>query len=275
MAAVLAEQDWSAYAGHELTLDEVRNLSNVPKVWGWIDGMFQGGSDDRIALRFQAGYTYEPVTRELWRRLCKGAKLVADIGAHSGVFTLDAYRAGAEQVFAAEPHPINYARLVLNCRYNGFYYGSIFYGAIGDEDKVGSLLVKDAFHVHAAGRMDMHNANGAEFPVLAARLDTVLPRNAWGNLKVIKIDAENWTDKVLWGMAGIFANEHRPDIIIECTMPGLGAMLKPFGYRFWHIWETGKIEECEDLVPYNPGNNYNGTDEDCRNRFCSVNGLPA
>lgn len=271
-------EGWARYAHHELSLKEVRGLSALPKFWDWVEvagsQMFIAGGDDRIALRFHAGKDYEPVTRALWRLLCKDAPLVCDIGAHSGLFTLEAFRAGAKQVLSAEPHPINYARLVMNVRRNGYPYGGIFYGAIGEENRAGKLLVKDCYHVHAAGRMDLHNDKGMELPCMAVRLDALLPVEQWPMLKALKIDAENWTDRVLNGMSNIFAAGHRPDLILECTEGGMGEILRPLGYKFWTIWETGKIEECADLVPYNPNNNYNGTDEDCRNRFASVRELP-
>jgi FkbM family methyltransferase len=266
--------DWTPYARHELSFDEARELGSQPKYWGWADGMFIAGNDDLIALRFKDGHGYESVTREIWKRVCKDAPLVADIGTHSGVFALDAYRAGAKLVFCAEPHPINFSRLVMNLRYNGFDYGGCFFGAIGDENKVGSLLVKNGYMVHAGGRMGLKNKNGMEYPAKCVRLDSVLNRDGWKDLKALKIDAENYTPKVINGMAGIFAEGYRPDLIIECLEEGMGGYLKGLGYRFWRIWESGTVEEVEDLLPYNPDNNYNGTHEYCRNRFASVNGLP-
>lgn len=266
--------DWSVYGGHELGLEEVRKLGKEnPNIWAWANGMLIAGTDDYIALRFHKGATYEPVTRELWKRLCRGAELVADVGTHSGVFTLDAYRSGAKFVLAAEPHPINYARLVVNVRYNNFRCDGLFYGALGDKNEVSEILVKGGiFKCYAAGRVGMHNVNGVELPVRVRRMDSLLPESIWGSLKVAKIDAENYTPNVLRGMGGIL--EHRPDLIVECTASGMEEILKPYGYKFWRIWESGRIEEVEDLKPHNPDNNYNGTMEDCRNRFASVRGLP-
>ena len=266
--------DWTQYAAHEMSIDEVVQMNRENKnYWGWANDMFIAGSDDFIAMRFKTGNNYESVTRALWRKLCEGAELVADIGTHSGVFTLDAFKAGAKQVISAEPHPINYARLVMNVRHGGFPCGGLFYGAIGDENKLGGFLVKGGItHCFAGGRMDMKNPKGEELPVRVQRLDTLIPKELWPGLKALKIDAENWTPHVLRGMGDILKNG--PDLILECIEPGMGEILKPFGYKFWKIWETGKIEETDDLIPYNPNNNYNGTDEDCKNRFASVRGLP-
>ena len=269
--------NWHAHASHELEIAEVKQMQldhNAAKFWGWHEGMFIAGNDDLIALRLYTGHTYENVTRALWKKLCAGAELVADIGTHSGIFTLDAYRAGALRVFSAEPHPINYSRLVMNLRYNGFDAGGAFFGAIGSENQIDFLLVKQMYLCHAAGRVGLHNENGTEFPVKVVRMDSILPKRIWAKLKAVKIDAENYTPNVLDGMAGIFSEGNRPDMILECTYNGMTDKLKSLGYRFWRIWETGKIEEVEDLTPYNPNDNYNGTHEDCRNRFASVKELP-
>lgn len=266
--------DWSTYGGHEMELTEVRAmLKSTPKMWGWANGMFIAGNDDFIAMRFLHGHTYEPVTRALWMKLCKDAELVIDVGAHSGTFTLDAVRSGAKNVLCVEPHPINYARLVINLRYNGFVAANAYYGALGATNGVDMLLVKNGLvNCHAAGRMGLHNPNGIEIPVRTMRMDSLVKKEAWDKIKAIKIDAENWTPQVLLGMGEIL--QCRPDLILECTVPGMSAILEPYGYRYWSIWESGKIEQCDDLMPYNPGNNYNGTDENCRNRFASVTGLP-
>jgi len=260
-----------------MLLPEVQEMARTTeKFWGWTkNGMFIGGNDDMIALRFHNGHGYEEVTRELWRRCCKNAKYVVDVGTHSGIFSLDAFRAGAQKVLSCEPHVVNFSRMALNLRYNGFTAYGAFYGAIGDEDRIGTLLCKAMpFVCYAAGRMDLHSKDAFEFPVNMRRLDSLIKPEYWPEIKVIKIDAENYTPKVINGMAGIFRAGNRPDLIIECTESGMGDQLKALGYKFWRIWETGQIEEVDDLKPHNPNNNYNGTDEDCRNRFASITGLP-
>lgn len=261
----------------ELGIEKVRELASIrPKFWGWTtaDGnqMFVAGNDDMIALRFHNGYDYEPATRGLWKKCCSKAEIAIDVGTHSGIFTLDAHRAGAKSVISVEPHPINYARLVMNMRMNDFPTDGVFIGGAGDKNSIEMLLVKDIIRVHAAGRIGMENDNGVKVPVRVARLDSLMPPEKYASVGIVKIDAENLTPAVLYGMPGILS--HRPDLIIECTEEGLSEKLKPLGYKFWRIWEEGNFEQVDDLTPHNPGNNYNGTHENCRNRFASVRGLP-
>lgn len=260
----------------ELGKEKVRELACKPKYWGWVevDGnlMYEGGNDDMIVLRFLNGHTYEPTTRKLWKKCCSTAQVAVDVGTHSGIFTLDAYRAGTKLVMSIEPHPINYSRLVLNLRRNDFRADGAWLGAAGKTDAVQMMLVKEIRLVHAAGRVGLHNKNGIEIPVRVARMDSVIPKNQWKDIGVMKIDAENLTPDAIEGMPGIL--EHRPDLIIECTESGMGERLKGLGYKFWRIWEGGDIDPVDDLTPHNPDNNYNGTHENCRNRFASVKGLP-
>lgn len=260
----------------EMGIDKVRELSSRPPHWGWVevDGnlMYEGGNDDMIVLRFLNGYTYEPTTRVLWKKCSANAKIAVDVGTHSGIFTLDAYRAGAEMVFSVEPHPVNYSRLVMNLRRNGFTTNGTFLGAAGNENAVRMMLVGTVVHVHAAGRVGVEKANGIQIPVRVGRLDSLITKENWQDIGVMKIDAENLTPACIEGMPGIL--EHRPDLIIECTESGMGEKLSSLGYKFWSIWEGGDIVPVDDLAPYNPNNNYNGTHENCRNRFASVKGLP-
>jgi FkbM family methyltransferase len=260
----------------EIGIVRLREIAGRQKYWGWVEAegylMYQGGNDDMIALRFQSGHTYEPQTRALWRKLCSRAEIAVDVGTHSGVFTLDAHLAGAKLVLSVEPHPINYARLVMNMRRNNFTCDGVFLGAAGDEDAVRMMMVKEIYRVHAAGQVGVDSDDGIHIPVRVARLDSLVNAEMHAKVSVLKIDAENLTPAVLDGMPKIL--EHRPDLIVECTEGGLTEKLRPLGYKFWRIWENREIEGVDDLAPHNPGDNYNGTDENCRNRFASCKGLP-
>ena len=252
-------------------MDEVKALGK--DFTGWTSGMFVCRGDDRIAARFFAGHGYESVTRELWRRCCKNAPIVVDVGTHSGVFTLDAYRAGARIVLSVEPHPINFARMVMNLRHNGFPQFGAYLGAAGDVTKTSMFNARTLHAVHAAGQVGVEG-KGEHIPVRVVRLDELIGPSKWPNIKAVKIDAENYTPAAIEGMSKLFDAGHFPDLFIECIQGGMGDRLKSLGYKFWTIWETGKVEPVDDLLPHNPENNYNGTHEDCRNRFASVRGLP-
>lgn len=106
----------------------IKDLRRDSNYWGWVnhDGykMFLGGSDCGVALRLNAGFDYEPESLKLWANLCKGSELAVDIGAHTGIYSLAAFRHGAEngisEVDSLEPVMVDgkpdMARLNRWCR---------------------------------------------------------------------------------------------------------------------------------------------------------------
>ena len=74
-------------------------------------------------LRFRDDFADRYVMRDMFKRnyarIPKNPKTVIDIGAHIGLFTLAAIRAGAEKVYAFEPEEFNYELLCHNIKING------------------------------------------------------------------------------------------------------------------------------------------------------------
>ena len=107
----------------------IRDLMSMPAYWGWVDcdsghsrfRMFLGGNDDGVALRFYWNGCYESTTLRAWALLAKKARFVLDIGAHTGAYSLAALAANPDcEVASFEPHFMNFSRLSLNLRSNGF-----------------------------------------------------------------------------------------------------------------------------------------------------------
>ena len=107
-----------------MTVAEVNELVKTTDHWGFVDcgvgKLYLAGNDDGIALRFLHGHDYEPESLVVWRQLCENAKLVIDIGSHTGFYTLAAYQVGAKSVLSLEPYWLNMARLAMNARANGY-----------------------------------------------------------------------------------------------------------------------------------------------------------
>lgn len=233
------------------------NLANInrllakPHHWGWVEGLYLAGNDDGVAMRLLDGQTYEPQSRQLWKRLCKEAELVIDVGAHTGIYTLDAWEAGAKDVLSIEPYYLNHARLMMNLRHAGYGTQSCVFGALSDENRYMPLSVNTQnYYCSAGGRLDVVRENEQSFQVKARCLDTLLKKELHAKVKVIKIDTEKHGLKVLRGMPRILS--HHPHLILECTEEGLGAFLKPLGYKFYLIDETSGLKAVDDLIPANP-----------------------
>lgn len=239
----------------------INEMAAMTNVWGWVDHggfeMYLGGNDCGISLRQIHGQEYETQSRELWCSLC-GDGLMVDVGAHTGLYTLEAMSLGC-RVISIEPYMLNYARLVMNIRKNGYSDSGVFYGAAGDKNGLASLGVNTTRSYCTSGGTI---GEGREaFPVRMARLDSLIGEP----VSAIKIDVEGGAAAVLRGASRILND--KPDILIECTEEGLTEILAPLGYKFFVVDELIGLEPCDDL-----GVIYAGSGLDMRriNRYCTV-----
>lgn len=253
---------------------DIATLRKSTDHWGWVDGLYLAKNDDGVAMRLYHGYAYEPQSMKLWRKLCADAELVIDVGAHTGIYSLDAYRAGAKIVLSVEPYHLNYARLIMNLRHAGFMVHGAAYCAAGEVDELAFLNVGCLTYYCATGGtvkvVEDYSPGIAQHPINVRRLDTLLHDELHSLVAVIKIDTESHGVSVLRGASRIL--EARPHLILECIERGMGDLLRPLGYRFWRINEDREenygLESVPDLVPDTEFSFHSP------NRFASVNGLP-
>ena len=212
----------------DATLVEVNAMIHLTDHWGFVETpygeLYLAGNDDGIALRFFHGKDYEPESLLLWSRLCAG-KIVIDVGAHTGIYSLAAYLAGASWVYSIEPYYMNIARLKMNLRKNGYGTKCCLYACASDHDGMTMLSVNGTPYYCTAGAHMGPHEQWPMLPVPSLALDTlpIIP-------DVVKIDVEGFELAVLKGMSRIL--ESRPDLIIESTEHAIADILKPFGYTF-------------------------------------------
>ena len=232
-----------------LKVSELRRESNY---WGWVnhDGykMFLGGNDCGVAMRLNAGFDYEPESLKLWAVLCKDAELALDIGAHTGIYSLAAFRHGAENVCSFEPYYLNNARLDMNLRGNGFKNGGVWLGCALDKNGYVEISTKSGEGYCSTGVVVGKYEDAVVTNIVPCkRLDDHIAEAFHSKLGPIKIDVEMSAKQVLAGMPKILA--HKPDLIIEVTEEGLTEILKPYGYRFYLIDDENGISEVDSLEP--------------------------
>lgn len=152
----------------------------------------------------------EPSVQEALRRHLGRGRVLWDVGANIGFFSLLGARLGAE-VVAFEPVPENVARLRGNIASNGFdEVITVRDVAVAAATTVASLLVvEDASWSHLADR-GWHPRTAGEIDVRVVALDDLaLPAP-----DVIKIDVEGSEVAVLQGARRLLT-ERRPAVIIE------------------------------------------------------------
>ena len=167
---------------------------------------------DTIARMTLNGKDWEPQTREAWGALVsRGDGLVLDIGAYSGVYAIATALMGAK-VMAIEPHPTNYARLLMNAALNSMRFPLLCVAA-SDKNGTKMLHTKKPVEVMSdtASLIDGGQAHSIEVPTI--RIDD-LPIADGEHVGLIKIDVEHHELDVLLGAKRI-VETHKPLLVVE------------------------------------------------------------
>lgn len=189
---------------------------------------------------------------DLFASLARDARLVLDVGAYTGIFSLLAAKvAPSAQVHAFEVVPLvaeaardNVAANDLADRVTIHSHGV---GKDGDtvliaEGSGGSAL-PDFYSTK------LHFSDGV--PVGVQSLDTIVAEIDTPSPAVVKIDVEGAEDVVL-EHAQAFLATHRPEILCEilpeANVAAVQGALAPHGYRFYRV-ERGALRAQADLVP--------------------------
>lgn len=161
---------------------------------------------DHIVL---AGAKFEPKTRAIWAKWCKGGGTVIDVGAYNGLFSIAAALYGC-RAFGLEPMPFNYRRSLANAKLNKVSV-DLRNVAASDRQGSGNLVFNPAAEFSVSG--SLVRTKGSR-----VRVDTVTIDDHIGplltTLNAIKIDVERAEPLVLRGAIRTLAH-FRPKLIVE------------------------------------------------------------
>lgn len=190
---------------------------------------------------------YDPETVPLFFRLAERAKVVFDIGAYVGFYTLLADHANPDaQVHAFEPLPTVYERLIRNVALNKLPNVECHPMAVGEEAGFADFY-------HAAAHLPTSSSLSFEFmrsapdlqrsTVPVVQLDQFCDEHQITRVDLMKLDTESTEPQVLRGMRTILGRD-RPNIICEVlpgcdTGPALEEILGPLGYRYYLLTPDG------------------------------------
>ena len=176
-----------------------------------------------------------------------------DIGAHTGVYSLAAIAAGAEEVHSFEPHFANFARMQLNFRGNGYALNNAHMLAVGEKSEWSTFHLPTSLEYLSTGGGLAQKPNARKFPVEVVCLDEFFEPSAHSNVGVMKVDVEGLEPQVLLGAAKIL-NESRPIIFFECIDKESGynvqSILASHGYTFFMACDdTAQLIPISDVRP--------------------------
>lgn len=189
---------------------------------------------------------YEGETTRVFSRLARRARVVLDVGAHTGFFTLLACAANpAARVIAFEPVPRIFARLNVQIALNGWTDRcQTRCAAVSDRSGAVTMHVPTGELPYSAS-LDPAGVYGLDGTLIEAPVATVDESCAGiAGIDLVKIDVEGFEDRVLAGMQRVLA-ESAPAVIFE-VVPGspaaaIARLLMPRGYCFYHLRHDGPV----------------------------------
>ena len=202
---------------------------------------------DRIAVKLarRGLLGYEGETTRVFLPLVQQARVVVDIGANTGLFSLLAARANPNcSVFAFEPVPMVFDMLQANVRLNELTNLETIPYAISDHIGDTPFFVSNT---HVGVPTDSSSCAGfrsnvKEIRVPMTTLDAFMAQRGLDRLDVLKIDAEATEAKVVRGAVATL-KQHRPFVICEVLENVDHAFVEStfanLGYRFFHIGPGG------------------------------------
>ena len=212
--------------------------------------IFVSDGRDSIASRlFWDGLEgHEPETIKTYLTLLEGSKVVLDVGASTGLFSLLAAAGCAErQIHAFEPAPETFQYLTENLKKNGFSNITPVCGCLLDFDGETPLYLNHSAALpfstsSIAGYRDAKLTVTA--PVM--KIDTYAESNGLPALDLIKIDVEGNDHLVLKGAKDILERD-QPVIICEVlhedTDRLLNDVLEGSGYLYFMITDDGLVQQ--------------------------------
>lgn len=201
---------------------------------------------NQVYWRGWAGY--EPEMAPLWFHFAARASVVLDVGAHVGFYALLAAHANPKgRVFAFEPHPTVYERLVRNVALNGVENVRCMQAACGARAGTGELYEVDGRGIPSGSTLEcgfMKPEWGIRSRAVSVlMLDEFVAGADLGTVDLVKLDTEGTEPQVLEGMQDTL-RRHRPVIFCEVlpdrgTEEALEAVFGSLGYRYYLLKGDG------------------------------------
>ena len=195
---------------------------------------------------FYAGL-YDAHELRLVRRLLRGGDFV-DVGAHIGVYTVCAARAGARRVVAFGPNPTARAQLEANIRLNALDNVIVCPAAASAAVSRARLAVPATNDPSFSTLERAGFEEGAAVEVATTTVDDEVERHALAPA-LVKIDVQDHEVAVIAGMERTLAS--RPAVLCEVgpeTADRVHAVLRALGYELWVV-EPRRLRRVADAEP--------------------------
>jgi len=183
---------------------------------------------------------WEKKSMQVWTHLCRRARVIFDVGANTGIYSLVAKSINpAAAVYAFEPVHRVYERLKNNMRLNTYDVVCIEKAA---SDYDGTAKIFDTHEEHILSVTVNKNLSGRgedlNEEIETVRMSTFIQQRVISGIDLMKIDVETHEPQVLDGM-GDYLRQFTPSLLIEIlteeVAEKVNAKLAGLGYHFFYI----------------------------------------
>lgn len=212
-------------------------LNNAPEqtIENQIFWKGEKGIDERFSLK-------------LWTILSQKSKVILDIGANTGIYSILAGVANREaQIYSFEPSPEIYLKLKRNIELNRINVNSYEMGVSNCNGRLPFYDFKSEHQYSASLCNELYQDEYTNvYEVTTTSLDCFINEKNLSEVDLIKIDVEMHEPAVIEGFAnGLTA--YKPAVFIEILSDNIGHMVlkyfEPLGYLFFDI------DEQKGLIP--------------------------
>jgi len=212
--------------------------------------LFSDGTDQIASRIYWGGLAgYEPGTIDIYLRLLKKSRIVFDIGANTGLFSiLAALSDSVIEVHSFEPVGRIYEYLLRNIERNGAVSIRPVCKVVAARDGVVPFYEPQTVMLPSSASLCQGIAGDNRTEVMrpAIMLDTYTIEGRVGKVDLIKLDVEGAESAVFEGAKGLIARD-RPVILCEVLRGTNVNYLQTFfdeaGYVFFRITKGGPVAE--------------------------------
>lgn len=197
---------------------------------------------------------WEKQSLSLWIPLSRKAKVVVDVGANTGIYSLITKAVNpAAKVYAFEPVKRVYQKLCENNNLNGYDIETVEKAA---SNFTGHATIYDQATEHTYSVTVNKNLNAANAQTVIAEIATLtlkefIDNNAISQIDLMKIDVETHEPEVLEGM-GIYLEKFQPTLLIEILNDEVGERImkltKDLNYLYFNIDENNGFRRVDIIT---------------------------
>ncbi len=202
---------------------------------------------------------WEKESLKIWAELSKSAKVILDIGANTGIFSMVAQNNNsAATIIAIEPIDINHEVLLKNISDNKFTIKAENVALSDEEGTAKMFMLKDRLNYMTSVNDDRYadaphvkgNYEVVEIEVPIVPFEKIASKHSLKNIDLIKIDVEGHELAVLKNMLP-WIQKFKPHILIEVigdeNAVELNKLFAPLQYKYISIDEVEISKEVNEL----------------------------